>query len=191
MSSYIHTYENGGLELLTVKHSSGAPTRCSKQQQDRLKQAIAYSVPHEVGFCNKHNWTNELIATYVGERDWGHCYSLQAFPRSWSGWNSAIPETDHARSSRSRKQRHFTETTFPELKKLNEEIDHLLFEDESMIRDYQAIRRPGSFAGSNASFQPRASIVGSNHLAPFDEQDTHSFWQEDEQYTAETFLSFL
>ncbi|MDT2262756.1 transposase [Paenibacillus larvae] len=38
----------------------------------------------------------------------------------------------------------------------------MLFEDESMIRTTRRFRRPGSFAGSNASFQPRASIVGSN-----------------------------
>ncbi|MDT2287479.1 transposase [Paenibacillus larvae] len=38
----------------------------------------------------------------------------------------------------------------------------MLFEDESMIRDYQAIQKTCLSAGSNASFQPRASIVGSN-----------------------------
>ncbi|MDT2276993.1 hypothetical protein P7H20_22060 [Paenibacillus larvae] len=39
----------------------------------------------------------------------------------------------------------------------------MLFEDESMIRDYQAIQKTWFLlAGSNASFQPRASIVGSN-----------------------------
>ncbi|MDT2305443.1 helix-turn-helix domain-containing protein [Paenibacillus larvae] len=53
VSSYIHTYENGGLGALQIKHSSGAPTRLTKQQQDRLKQTVAYSVPHEVGFTAK------------------------------------------------------------------------------------------------------------------------------------------
>ncbi|MDT2276992.1 helix-turn-helix domain-containing protein [Paenibacillus larvae] len=36
VSSYIHTYENGGLGALQIKHSSGAPTRLTKQQQDRF-----------------------------------------------------------------------------------------------------------------------------------------------------------
>ncbi|MDT2305783.1 hypothetical protein P7H21_20135 [Paenibacillus larvae] len=36
-----------------------------------MKQTVAYSVPHEVGFTAKHNWTLELIATYV-EREWGY-----------------------------------------------------------------------------------------------------------------------
>lgn len=40
------------------------------------------------------------------------------------------------------KQREFVEETFPGLKNYdNGEINHLLFEDESMIRDYQALQR--------------------------------------------------
>ncbi|WP_397351522.1 helix-turn-helix domain-containing protein [Paenibacillus larvae] len=51
VSSYIHTYENGGLGCL----ANQAFLRVlllgwTKQQQDRLKQTVAYSVPHEVGF---------------------------------------------------------------------------------------------------------------------------------------------
>ncbi len=44
VSSYIHMYENGGLAALQLKYSSGAPTRLTKEQQDQLKQTIAYSV---------------------------------------------------------------------------------------------------------------------------------------------------
>ncbi|MDT2287782.1 winged helix-turn-helix domain-containing protein [Paenibacillus larvae] len=33
-----------------------------------------------VGFTAKHNWTLELIATYV-EREWGHCYSLRGISK--------------------------------------------------------------------------------------------------------------
>ncbi|MDT2254657.1 winged helix-turn-helix domain-containing protein [Paenibacillus larvae] len=51
----------------------------AKQQQDALVNHAAYSV-HEVGFTAKHNWTLELIATYV-ERDWGHCYSLRGISK--------------------------------------------------------------------------------------------------------------
>ncbi|MDT2261831.1 helix-turn-helix domain-containing protein [Paenibacillus larvae] len=39
VSSYIHTYENGGLGALQIKHSSGAPTRLTKQQQDRVAKS--------------------------------------------------------------------------------------------------------------------------------------------------------
>ncbi|MDT2238804.1 transposase [Paenibacillus larvae] len=68
----------------------------------------------------------------------------------------------------------------------------MLFEDESMIRDYQAIQKTWFLRrGSNVSFQPRASIVGVKLLATVDHETGHIVWQEDEQYNAETFLSFL
>ncbi|REE77726.1 transposase [Paenibacillus taihuensis] len=75
VSSYIHAYESGGLTALQRKYSSGAPTRLTKQQQQQLKHIIANSIPHEVGFTSKYNWTLELIAAYV-EREWSHRYSL-------------------------------------------------------------------------------------------------------------------
>ncbi|MDT2241053.1 hypothetical protein P7H22_12800 [Paenibacillus larvae] len=50
MSSYIHTYENGGLGKPCKSSIPRRGTRLTKQQQDRLKQTVAYSVPHEVGF---------------------------------------------------------------------------------------------------------------------------------------------
>ncbi|MDT2294055.1 winged helix-turn-helix domain-containing protein [Paenibacillus larvae] len=87
------------------------------KQQDRLKQTVAYSVPHEVGFTAKHNWTLELIATYV-EREWGHCYSLRGISKVMErlGLNYTKPTYTLAAAD-PKKQRHFTETTFPELKK--------------------------------------------------------------------------
>ncbi|MDT2240821.1 hypothetical protein P7H22_11350 [Paenibacillus larvae] len=60
-----------------------------------------------------------------------------------------------------------------------------------MIRDFlKRSEDPGSFAGSNASFQPRASIVGSKLLATVDYETGHIVWQKMNS-TAETFLSFL
>ncbi|WP_342549989.1 helix-turn-helix domain-containing protein [Paenibacillus sp. FSL P2-0089] len=80
VSNYIHTYKTGGLPALHLKYSSGAPTRLTKEQQDQLKQTIAYSVPHEVGFAAKHNWKLELIAAYV-MREWNHRYSLRGISK--------------------------------------------------------------------------------------------------------------
>ncbi|MEI7027124.1 helix-turn-helix domain-containing protein [Paenibacillus sp. y28] len=80
VSQYIHAYKNGGLPALQLEHSPGAPSRLTKEQQEQLKQTVAYSVPHEVGFTAKHNWTLELIAAYV-EQQWGHHYSLRGMSK--------------------------------------------------------------------------------------------------------------
>lgn len=55
VSSYIHTYKNGGLIDLQLEYSHDAPSRLKKEQRDQLKQTVAYLVPHEVGFTAKHN----------------------------------------------------------------------------------------------------------------------------------------
>jgi len=117
VSQYIHAYENGGLVALQLKHSSGAPTRLTKEQQDQLKETIAYSVPHEVGFTAKHNWTLELIAAYV-EREWGHHYSLRGISKVMERLGLSYTKPTYTLAAADpQKQHHFVETTFPELKK--------------------------------------------------------------------------
>ncbi|MFC7559597.1 IS630 family transposase [Paenibacillus farraposensis] len=191
VSSYIHTYENGGLAALQLKHSSGAPTRLTKEQQDQLKQTVAYSVPHEVGFTAKHNWTLELIATYV-EREWGHRYSLRGISKVMERLGlSYTKPTFTLAAADPEKQRQFAEMTFPDLKKLlNHENDHLLFEDESMIRDYQAIQKTWFLRGKQRIIPTTGKHRGVKLLATVDYRTGRIVWQEDE-HTAETFLTFL
>ncbi|MDT2264488.1 transposase [Paenibacillus larvae] len=66
----------------------------------------------------------------------------------------------------------------------------MLFEDESMIRDHRRFRRPGSFMGSGI-IPTTGKHRGVKLLATVDYETGHIVWQEDEQYTAETFLSFF
>ncbi|WP_340398568.1 IS630 family transposase [Paenibacillus sp. FSL H8-0079] len=192
VSGYIHAYQNGGIAALQLKHSSGAPSRLSKKQQTQLKQIIAYSVPHEVGFAARHNWTLELIALYV-EREWGHRYSLRGISKLMERLGLSYTKPTYTLAAADpEKQRQFTETTFPQLKKLlNEEIDHLLFEDESMIRDYQAIQKTWFLRGKQRIIPTTGKHRGVKLLATIDYETGQIVWQEDEQYTAETFLAFL
>ncbi len=117
VSSYIHTYKNGGLPALQLEYSSGAPSRLTKEQQAQLKQTVAYSVPQEVGFTAKHNWTLELIASYV-ERQWGHRYSLRGISKVMERLGLSYTKPTYTLAAADpEKQRQFTETTFPDLKK--------------------------------------------------------------------------
>lgn len=74
---------------------------------------------------------------------------------------------------------------------MNDEIDHLLFEDESMIRDYQAIQKTWFLRGKQRIIQTTGKHRGVKLLATVDYATGKLVWQEDEQYTAETFLAFL
>ncbi len=74
---------------------------------------------------------------------------------------------------------------------MKNEIQHVLFEDESMIRDYQAIQKTWFLRGKQRIIQTTGKHRGVKLLATVDYGTGKIVWQEDEQYTAETFLSFL
>ncbi|MDT2258390.1 transposase [Paenibacillus larvae] len=67
----------------------------------------------------------------------------------------------------------------------------MLFEDESMIRDYQAIQKTWFLRRKQRIIPTTGKHRGVKLLATVDYETGHIVWQEDEQYTAETFLSFL
>jgi transposase len=67
----------------------------------------------------------------------------------------------------------------------------LLFEDESMIRDYQAIQKTWFLRGKQRIIRTTGKHRGVKLLATVDYTTGKIVWQEDEQYTAVTFLSFL
>ncbi|MDQ0193552.1 transposase [Paenibacillus wynnii] len=74
---------------------------------------------------------------------------------------------------------------------MNNEVDHLLFEDESMIRDYQAIQKTWFLRGKQRIIPTTGKHRGVKLLATVDYSTGKVVWQGDEQYTAVTFLSFL
>lgn len=74
---------------------------------------------------------------------------------------------------------------------MEEEIDHLLFEDESMIRDYQALQHTWFLKGRQRIIQTTGKHRGVKLLATLNYATGEIVWKEDEQYTAETFLEFL
>jgi transposase len=117
IQNYIRAYETRGLPGLQMNHSPGAPTRLSKEQQEQLKQVIIQSVPDDVGFTAKHNWTLEIIANYI-QREFGHSYSLRGISKMMhrQGLSYTRPTYTLAAADEE-KQRQFKEVTFPVLKK--------------------------------------------------------------------------
>jgi len=60
-----------------------------------------------------------------------------------------------------------------------------------MIRDYQAIQKTWFLRGKQRIIQTTGKHRGVKLLATVDYATGQIVWQEDEQYTAETFLTFL
>lgn len=72
-----------------------------------------------------------------------------------------------------------------------EEIDHLLFEDESMIRDYQAIGRTWFRKGEQRFIPTHGQHKGVKLIATLNYATGEVFCTEEERYDAVTFLRFL
>jgi transposase len=66
-----------------------------------------------------------------------------------------------------------------------------LFEDEAMIRDYQALQHTWFEKGKQRIIQTTGKHRGVKMFSTVDYVNGNIVWQEDEEYTAEKFLVFL
>ncbi|WP_411842774.1 IS630 family transposase [Salinicoccus sp. HZC-1] len=192
INSYVTAYKKAGLAGLVRGKGSGKPKSLTDDQEKALETVIAEQLPSDVGFENRANWTLALAAQYV-EREWGVSYSLKgmsivlkrrglSFTRPTYTLEKADPE----------KQRQFKEDTFPALKKLIfEEIDHLLFVDESMIRDYPAIGPTGFRKGQQRIIPTTGQHRGAKLIGSLDYETGEVLCIERETYDAQAFLEFL
>lgn len=112
VKGYIRAYQTGGLSGLQMNHSPGAPVRLTSEQQEKLKQIIVNSIPHDVGFTARHNWTLEIIAALI-QREFGVTYSLRGIFKmiSYTKPTYTLVAADKE------KQRIFKESTFSDIKK--------------------------------------------------------------------------
>ncbi|SHE13809.1 Transposase and inactivated derivatives [Chlamydia abortus] len=74
---------------------------------------------------------------------------------------------------------------------LRHEIDRILFEDESMIRDYQALAHTWFPKGQQKQIPTYGKHRGVKLIGTLDYETGDIFCVEEEQYDAKVFLSFL
>lgn len=77
------------------------------------------------------------------------------------------------------------------LRLFNDDIDRILFEDEAMIRDYQAIGRTWFLKGQQRIIPTYGKHQGVKLLGTLDYETGEIFCVEEEQYDAIVFLEFL
>jgi transposase len=120
VKAYIRTYRKLGLDGLLMKFSTGAPERLTKEQQTQVKQTILSSLPHEIGFTAKFNWTLEIIGTYI-KREFGHEYSIRGISKMMHRMGLSYTKPTYTLAAADEeKQKAFVEITFPGLKKIRE-----------------------------------------------------------------------
>lgn len=72
--NYASAYRQGGIEGLTMKHSTGRPRQLTTEQEQQVYQTVVDKTPSDVGFPAKMNWTSPLVRKWI-EKEFGICYS--------------------------------------------------------------------------------------------------------------------
>lgn len=65
VGTYITKYKEGGLSSLVPAPKSGAPKFLTKEQEETLKEVIAFNTPDNVGFPNRKNWNASLVMQWI------------------------------------------------------------------------------------------------------------------------------
>ena len=115
--NYVNAYKEGGIPGLERGKSPGKPSKLSADQQQVLKETIAYQTPADVGFPARYNWTLHLVVQLI-HREWGVTYTLKgaskllhALGLSYTRPTYTLQKADPVQ------QQTFVEETFPILKK--------------------------------------------------------------------------
>jgi transposase len=114
---YIKSYQEKGLDGLTMGVSTGAPEQLTSEQHQQLKQTIVTKLPHEVGFPAKHNWTLALAAAYV-KREFERSYTIAGMAKLLHRLDLRFTKPTYTlEAADEAKQKEFVDERFPQLKK--------------------------------------------------------------------------
>ena len=191
VSYHILSYEKGGMESLLIVKQPGAQKKLTDKQETELLSVISTQTPKEVGLGVFANWTAALACAFVKQK-FGISYSsrgmLNLFDRLGLSYTRPTYTLDKADP---KKQEQFRKT-FETLKKLLEgDITTILFEDESMIRDYQAIMKTWFPKGKQRIIPTYGKHEGVKLVGFLDYETGHVYVEEHKKYDAEVFLQFL
>ncbi len=191
VSYHILSYEKGGMESLLIVKQPRAQKKLTDKQETELLSVISTQTPEEVGLGVFANWTAALACAFVKQK-FGISYSsrgmLNLFDRLGLSYTRPTYTLDKADP---KKQEQFRKT-FETLKKLLEgDITTILFEDESMIRDYQAIMKTWFPKGKQRIIPTYGKHEGVKLVGFLDYETGHVYVEEHKKYDAEVFLQFL
>lgn len=163
----------------------------TKEQEEKLVDVIIKHTPDEVGFPPRKNWNLGIIREWI-KRNFEVEYSQSGMADALHRLNLSYSRPTYTlKQADPEKQENFI-NDFETIKKLvNEEIDHVLFEDESMIRDYQAIQKTWFIKGKQRIVPTYGKHEGVKLVGVLNYETGAVYCEEHAKYDAEVFLGFL
>jgi transposase len=193
ISGYWNGYRQEGLEGLEFGEYPGGIRKLSDEQETRLKEMMVSQRPVDVGFEAKYTWTLKIIRAWI-LREFGEKYTLKGVSKLLHRLGFSYTKATYTLvRANKEKQKQFREVTLPELKEeLSQgKIDHLLFEDESMIRAYLALQYNWFPTGQQRKIATHGEHKGAKLFAAIDYETGHVIHREEEKFTATAFQRFL
>ena len=187
VGAYIHKYNEDGLENLVPVPQTGAPRMLTKEQEQLLVEVVTTKTPDEVGFPFRKNWNAIIIKEWVKnnfavDSHSGMLYVLHRLNLSFARPTYTLAKADPE------KQEEFKQKFELSKNLLDGKLDHILFEDESMIRDYQAIEKTWFLRGQQRIIPIYGKHEGVKLMAVLNYETGHVYCVEEKKYDALPFL---
>ncbi len=192
VSHYIQAYRHGGLAALEPRHSPGRTHRLTAEQEQTVAEVVTHQTPQDVGFPAEMNGTAPLVRRFIrnrcgvmfSERGVRHLLYRLGFACTRPTYTLAKADPE--------KQAAFREASEGQRQRLlRGDVDRILFEDASMIRDYQAIQRTGFPKGQQKVIPTYGKHWGDKLLGTLDYESGEILCRHATQYDAAEFLKFL
>ncbi|WP_438498240.1 IS630 family transposase [Paenibacillus sp. IHBB 3054] len=193
ISLYWHAYQEQGLSGLQMDHSPGQPTKLTEEQRRQLAVMLEQHQPADVGFEARYTWTLPLVAEWI-KREFGVTMSVRGISAMLKRMNFSFTKATYTLAKADEDaQAYFKKHIFAELKKQveAEKIDHLLFEDESMIRSYQALQYNWFPRGRQRKVPTYGKHEGAKLFGAINYETGQVHHREEEKANTEAFIRFL
>lgn len=193
ISIYWQGYQEKGLNGLLLKHSPGKPSRLNDEQHDQLAKLLIDKQPVDVGYEARYTWTLPLVASWI-QSEFGISYSVRGVSKILKRLGFSFTKATYTLAKADKGlQAVFREVTFPELKRKLEDgaIDHLLFEDESMIRAYQALQYNWFPVGQQRKVQTYGKHEGAKLFGAINYETGRVHHREEEKADVAAWIRFL
>lgn len=193
ISIYWQTYQTQGLLGLNMDHSPGKPAKLTEEQRSQLAQMLEQQQPVDVGFEARYTWTLPLVAEWI-QREFDITMSVRGISTMLKRMNFSFTKATYSLAKADEDaQAFFRKHIFAELKKQveTEEIDHLLFEDESMIRSYQALQYNWFPRGRQRKVPTHGKHEGAKLFGAIDYETGQVHHREEEKADTAAFIRFL
>ncbi|MGL6107781.1 IS630 family transposase [Romboutsia sp.] len=192
ISRCIKIYKGGGLAALSFNFSKGAPRKVSSHIATLVTYILEKKSPCDMNLPKSYQWTISLVKELLKIRfRIDLCKSAVHIFMYRIEFSYTMPTYTLARASKT-KQEDFKNR----FKKLKEQlhlgdIDNILFQDESAIRDYLSLQKCWFPKGRQRIIKTYGQHLTVKLLGVLNYETGHVYCEERDKYDAHTFVEFM